>query len=156
MGFDLYKYPEIKFNVVHGRVNYFKSGTYGEDRIRVAEDGTLTCDVENGCNQIMNLMNWNNVIPKIEGFANYIHIEMLRVDIFPRSENEFYINEIETLSSNKVDRREDKSHPGVAELLKKKNKEIKNSRDPSKYFLEGQGAGVDFLCDIQTYPISNF
>jgi hypothetical protein len=155
--FDLIKYPEIKFNVVFGRVNFFKSGTRGEDRIRVAEDGTLTCDVPNGCNQIMNLMDWGKVIPKIEGFANHIHIEMLRVDIFPRSENEFYINEIETLSSNKIDKSEEKSHPGVVEILKQKNQEIQNSDDQSKYFLEEEGgAGSDFLCDIQNLPISNF
>jgi len=153
--FDLAKYPEVKLNVVFGKVMNFKTHYHNWRRQQIVDvgNGTLTCgdgcsaDI---CKDLLLLMDWDTVIPRIEQYAYKLHSEFVRVDIFPISETDFFINEAEITSGGAPIEIFNKN---VLKKLEKMNKEIINAEDDSKYFLPDGQEKNDFMCDIEAYPL---
>lgn len=103
------QFREIKFNVVLGKVVNFKWWN-SKDKIHVQlevneEDNSRFClywpDMDRNlntekCDELEKMMNWDVVIPKIEKFASKLHLDFVRIDIFPLDKGiKFYVNEIE-------------------------------------------------------------
>jgi len=138
--FDLHNFPEVKIYVVFGKVINFK--THNHHYVGVRPNGDLFTE-QGDCSELRSLMQWNKIIPQIERFASLLHTEFVRVDIFPTSTTQFYVNEVEFVSGG--------AFPlTVIETLTKKKKEMDNSQNQDNYFLQNDD-DTDFLCDIQEY-----
>jgi len=149
--FDIYGNPfrEIKIAVVWGRVVAFVWSGHGIGLVAIGideADNSRFCLVSD-CEKLEKIMNWDLVIPKIEKFASKLHLDFVRIDIFPIDHTvKFYVNEIELDSGGGAK----KVHEFVVEKLKYLNQIFKNSKDPETFFLDRKLH--DLRCNIFDSP----
>lgn len=137
--FDISGNPfhEIKFFVVWGKIvgfTYWDEGVVSirineEDKFRFCQESALALDKD--CGKLEKMMNWDVVIPKLEKFSLKLHLDFVRIDIFPIDYVNFYINGIEL----------DNAQPGkmnysTLKKLKHLNTILKNSEHSENFFLD--------------------
>ena len=151
--FDISGNPfrEIKISIVWGKVVAFSWSVRGIVIMGVNENDKsrfcLASDFTDGCEVLEKMMNWDLVLPKIEKFASKLHLDFVRVDIFPIDQTvKFYVNEVE------ADCARSPLYLGkfVLEKLKSCNQILENSKNPETFFLDRKLH--DLRCNIFDTP----
>jgi hypothetical protein len=151
--FDISGKPfrEIKISIVWGEVVAFSWWDHGMVIMGVNENDKsrfcLASDFTDGCESLEKMMNWDLVFPKIEKFASKLHLDFVRVDIFPIDQTvKFYVNEVE------ADCGRSPLYLGkfVLEKLKSSNQILENSKNPETFFLDPKLH--DLRCNIFDTP----
>jgi len=154
--FDLSGNPfrKINFSVVWGKVVSFSWSDSSLDGtttvgIKINEEENfrfcLVSDVDKGCADLEKMMNWDLIIPRLEKFAFKLHLDFVRIDIFPYDHANFYINGI-SLDSDQIG----KMNYPTLKKLKSLNAILKNSEHSESFFLDPRLHHL--RCNIFDYP----